>query len=263
MRSFVFLLVSLFFLLNISCKKQREKNVVVSRDYAIFQQKLTEIVPLVLHITQSKSYLNDKIYRAKDSVHSQAVITLIQGDTSNISEGPIVFDLDFENTQEVVSKSGKVIVTVFQYSRVIGGNIRLLFSNFKIGSISLSGQLQISRLSSGNFLISQANFYMVDGGKKFGYEAFITYTIDRGNEHDLLEDDSITITDSGEFTNRNKVIYAVTNIGIIRKMSCLYIEKGLVELINEDNVTQVLDFGSGCDNTATVTYDDSILTVIF
>ncbi len=245
------------------CKKQREKNVFVSRDYAIFQQSLTEIVPLALHLTQSKKYMNAVIESGEDTVHTQAKIALIEGDTADISSGSIVFELDYANTQESHLKSGKVRITVFQYSRNSGGNIRLAFTDYKVRQVSFSGHLQISRLSSGIFLIAQANFFLTDAGKRISYDAFIMYSIDRGDDLDELQDDTITITDSGEFLNRNKEGYSVTNIGIIRKMSCRYIEKGIVELINTNNVTQVLDFGSGCNNEATVTYDESVFNVLF
>jgi hypothetical protein len=263
MKSYGFLFIGLLLLLCASCTKQREKNVVVSRDYAIFQQCLTEIVPLVIHMTQSKRYLNDVIQRGEDSLHSQAKILLLEGDTSDISLGTIVLDVDYTDTEEIVMKSGKISVSVFQYTRSTGGNIRLVFDGFKVKQVTFSGQLQIARLSTGNFSIAQANFYLSDAGKRISYDAFITYSIDRGADLDVLSDDRITISDSGEFTNRNKVRYSVTNIGIIRQMSCQYIEKGLVELINTNNVTQVLDFGSGCNNEATVTYDESVLNVIF
>jgi hypothetical protein len=259
----VLLLVILFTGVLVSCQKSREKNVVVSRDYAIFQQNLSEILPLLLHITQSKDYLNRVIQTGGDTLHTEAGISLVSGDTSNISLAPVVIELDYTDTEEVGPKSGIINVTIYQYSRWSGGNLLVKFENFKVNNSVFSGQLQLSRISGGNFSISQANFYMVDSGKKINYESFITYSIDRGPDLDVLADDVLTIIDNGEFTNRNKVTYAVTNIGIIRNLSCRYIEKGLVELINDNNVTQVLDFGSGCDNEATVSYDGSVLNVSF
>jgi hypothetical protein len=45
-------------------------------------------------------------------------------------------------------------------------------------------------------------------------------------------------------------------------MSCSYFSIGKVEIVNDKNTTQVLDFGTGgCENVANVTLDDDLFSI--
>jgi hypothetical protein len=262
MRVVIFVLViSVFFF---SCKKQREKNIQASKDYALYQNDLSSILPLFIHITSTKEYFNKVIKDQADTANCCAQVDLISGDTSSILNGPIQFTLDFDNCidKDGFSKDGTISCTVYNYSSVAGGNIRIYFDEFKIGNSVLKGSIAITRLSSLNYSISPSNFSISVEGDKISYDAFLNYSIDLGSNLTILYDDVLTVTDEDVFVNRNGDNYDILNKQITRYMSCSYFSIGKVEIVNDKNTTQVLDFGTGgCENGANVTLDDDLFSI--
>ena len=59
-------------LLLTSCVKSKERDLQTSKDYALIQNNLSMVVPLVIHSVQSKSYVLDKINSEEDTLNSCA-----------------------------------------------------------------------------------------------------------------------------------------------------------------------------------------------
>jgi hypothetical protein len=262
MRVVIFVLViSVFFF---SCKKQREKNIQVSKDYALYQNDLSSILPLFIHITSTKTYFNSVLKNQADTLNCCASANLVSGDTALISNGPIVFELDFDNCMDKDGfvKDGMILCTVYNYSSVAGGNIRMSFDEFKIGNSTLKGSVAITRIGVNEYTVSTSNFSISVDGDKISYDAFLNYSIDLGAVFEKLNDNVLVVSDENVFVNRNGVSYDVLNKQITRYMSCSYFSIGKVEIVNDKNTTQVLDFGTGgCENGANVTLDDDLFSI--
>jgi hypothetical protein len=259
------LLISFLILLVISqsCKKQREKNIQVSKDYALYQTDLSTILPLIIHCTKNKSYFNQVLENQEDTLNTCASFSLVNGDTADISNGIIEFNIIFDNCldKDGFTKNGEIVAKLFNYSESTGGNVLLTFSDFMIGESKLKGSISITRLSNNNYRIATSNFSITKEGKKIVYDAFLNYIISPNSDADDLFDNHITVSDSDAFINRSGDEYQILNKELFRSMNCSYFSKGKIEIVDEKNTTQVLDFGNGsCDGVATVTYDEDIFT---
>jgi hypothetical protein len=246
-----------------SCKKQREKNIQVSKDYALYQTDLSTILPLVIHCTKNKSYFNQVLENQEDTLNTCAAFLLISGDTSDISNGSIDFVISFDNCidKDNYTKNGLISATLFNYSESIGGNGLLSFSDFLIGASYLKGSISITRLSLNKYRVAASNFSITKDNKKIVYDAFLNYTISPNSEDDNLFDNFIVVNDSDVFIDRFGNEYTILNKEMYRSMSCSYFSKGKIEIVDKKNTTQVLDFGnSNCDGVAKVTYDEDIFT---
>ncbi len=256
--SFLILLV-----ISQSCKKQREKNIQVSKDYALYQTDLSTILPLVIHCTKNKSYFNQVIENQEDTLNTFASFSLVSGDTADISNGAIEFNIIFDNCldKDNYTKDGEIVAKLFNYSESTGGNVLLTFSDFLIGESKLKGSISITRLSINNYIIATSNFSITKDGDKIVYDAFLNYIISPNSDADDLFDNHLTVSDSDAYINRSGDEYQILNKELYRSMSCGYFSQGKIEIVDKKNTTQVLDFGnSNCDGVAKVTYDEDIFT---
>lgn len=253
--SFVFLFVAFT-----SCKKQREKSIQASKDYALYQTDLSTVLPLVILCTKNKTYFNQVLFNQADTLNTCASFNLISGDTASILNGPITFKINFNNCQDKdnFTKNGDINVTLYNYSDNVGGNILLSFSDFKIGNSTLKGSISITRFALNSYRIATSNFTNTNDGKKIIYDAFITYLLEPNADVNYLFDDNLSVNDKDVFVNRLGSEYQVLNKELFRSMSCSYFNRGKVEIVDGKNTTQVLDFGNGtCDGVATVFYDEN------
>tara|TARA_R110000796_G_scaffold37722_4_gene95333 strand:+ start:238487 stop:239350 length:864 start_codon:yes stop_codon:yes gene_type:complete len=84
-----------------------------------------------------------------------------------------------------------------------------------------------------------------------------------GSATDSYLDDEITITGSSIYTSADEiVISAEITTPLVKLAECKYISQGIKEFTNNGAVS-VLDYGDGtCDNTATLTDSDGVVTEI-
>lgn len=256
-------IVTIIFISFSSCKK-REKNIQASQDYAHFQNDLSAIIPLAIHLAQSKSYLNHILISQKDSLSTCASINYTSGDTSQISNAPIQFNLRYENCIDTdgFTKNGVINCTLSNYLSINGGSCVITLNSFRINDRVLSGSILITHTSGYDFKIATTHFVTKVGKRSYSYDGFLDYTITNGNNMALLTDNSVTVSDNGEFYDRFGKSYIVDNQGITRYLNCGYYSSGIVEIVNEDNTTQVLDFGVGqCSSQANVTFAEDVFTI--
>lgn len=132
----------------------------------------------------------------------------------------------------------------------------ITFENYTVNGNLTEGKKTISNIDGINFTEK------LEGGKiTFGDGTFITRQMERNRKWIagtgtpfFIWDDEYQITGSTNGVNRKGKEYShKIVVPLHRKMSCLWIVAGAVEMKRENNVV-TLDYGVGeCDNTATIT----------
>ncbi len=239
-----------------SCVKSKERDLQTSKDYALVQNNLSMVVPLVVHSVQSKSYVLDKINSEEDTLNSCAEYHYVSGDTVDITNENVVFEILFSQCydKDLAKKNGSLMVNIDKYFNTDSAICNLTFDAFSINDNIMQGDIRIKRINGGLFEVSSSNLTVIVGTRSIKYEGTFEMTMGTGQQTDLLYDNTFTLQDEGTILNRFGVLNNFIGTDIRRQMTCNYISSGLVVLDDNSENTQILDFGdSTCNNIATVT----------
>ena len=160
------------------------------------------------------------------------------------------------------NRRGKIILSYTGRYKEAGTVISISFNNYFVNDNQLTGTKKITNQgvnSAGNLVYKiEVNGQVI----KANGAGTITWVSTRQREWTagastplVLSDDAYSITGSATGTNASGKSYTFTiTKPIVRKMSCHYIESGVIDITPEGKPTRTLDYGNtGCDANATVT----------
>lgn len=240
----------------LSCNRTKERSIQPAKDYALLHQNLSEIIPIVIHTGQSHSYLVDRLRSGTDTLNSCATYHYLQGDTVDISQSPVQFEITFSQCYDFDNelKNGTLKCIQYEYFNVDSSNCFVTFDAFSLNGNLISGSFNLRKQDGNNYKISTSNLEIIVGTRAIRYQGAMTYQMSTGAYVDLLYDNSLVVIDNSVLTDRYGTEVEIRNEGIGKSLACKWFSSGFVELEDNEAESIVLDFGTGsCDNDATVT----------
>ncbi|MDX2047971.1 MAG: hypothetical protein SFU87_14365 [Chitinophagaceae bacterium] len=164
-----------------------------------------------------------------------------------------------------ITRKGKIIYTITGKFRNSGSTLSVTFENYSVNNHKLEGTYSITNSTSGNTpsittQVTNGKLTYPDG-KYYTYSGTRTWLQSAGVGTTSILDDEFTITGSSNVaSSEGNTLTATIKTGLLRKMTCLNVVSGTVEVVY-NNIPGLLDFGTGeCDKNATVkvankTYD--------
>ncbi|MRG47697.1 hypothetical protein GFS24_21420 [Chitinophaga sp. SYP-B3965] len=159
------------------------------------------------------------------------------------------------------TRKGKLIITVDKIFVSPGAQAVVTFDNYSVNDIKVEGTQTIQNLSSdAGFGYS---YTIVDGKLTYPSGKKVTYS---GNRNVLQKegattpwvilDDIYELTGSASLKDSSVIANVTIKSGLVRKISCPYISKGVVELM-VNSFKASIDYGNGdCDKKAVLTVGD-------
>ena len=262
MMRILYISMLLVFLLT-NCRKSKEKSIQSSKDYALVQTNISLVAPLVIHTIQSRSYLLERLRSNEDTLNSCAAYTYIQGDTVDISNQNVQFEILFVNCIDFdgALKNGSLIVTLDNYFDVDSAFCSVLLDNFSINDNIMSGSITLKRIGSNNFELVSSNIKVIVETRQISFTGKSTVNLGTGVDTELLYDNAFDLQDEGSLVDRFGNLSLCLATDLKRNFSCNWITSGFVELEDIDGDSQILDFGNGiCDNLGSITYAEEEVT---
>lgn len=251
-------------ILLIGCNRNSERSIQPARDYALMQEGLSNVIPLVIHTGQSETYLLGVLEAGVDTLNSCATYLYLDGDTLDITNEPIQYEVTFsqciDHDEEL--KNGSLQCIQYDYFNVDSSSCFVTFDAFSIDNHILNGSMNIRRIDGNNYKISTANLKLIVGTREVNYSGSLFYNMGTGSDVNLLYDNSVVMSDAGSLNDRYGNNYVVNNEGISKILSCNWFNTGFVELEDIEGESIILDYGAGaCDNQATVTYSGKDIVI--
>lgn len=137
--------------------------------------------------------------------------------------------------------------------------ITVYFDNLYIQGYQISGAQTITNKGYINgaytFSMNVSNARITTpAGKKINWNAQLTYKVIAGNTTSTYKDDVLSITGTSSGSNISGTSFTATITSAIRyELSCRYLSGGILTITPGNLAPRTLDYGSGCDNTGTVT----------
>lgn len=240
-----------------SCNRTTERKLEPARDYALIQEGLSNVVPLIIHTGQSDNFLLETLKNGIDTLNSCATYTYLDGDTLDISNEPMQYEITFQQCidRDMELKNGGLQCILYDYFNVDSSSCFVSFNSFSINDNILSGSLTIKRISGNTYKISTSSLKLILGTREINYAGSLFYTMGTGSNANLLYDNVISVSDEGSLNDRYGNDYIIYTEGISKGLDCEWFNEGFVQLDDADGESTVMDYGAGsCDNHATVTF---------
>lgn len=244
-------------ILMVSCNRTSEKSIQPAKDYILFQEGLSNVIPLLIHTAQSQNYLLQVLHNGQDTLNSCANYVYLDGDTLDITIDPMQYEITFSQCTDLDEelKNGTLQCILYDYFNVDSSSCFVSFDGFSINDNILSGSITIKRIDGNEYKISTSNLKLIVGTREINYEGSLNYSMSTGGSVNLLFDNFIAVRDQGALNDRYGHDFMINTESISKALSCKWFNGGFVELEDTDGESIVLDYGAGaCDNSATVTY---------
>lgn len=262
------LIVSTIITIN-SCKKKTEVDTETQSvvDNAICEQQFMAITPVV----NDKGIQESGIKRTTASCGTWSILGAISGtNTPNVASdtvvnasgfyqnGPVTFQIDYGtgclSNDGLSFKTGIIKIKAEKRWSMFGRPVTIDLQNYKINSVTYSGQIINTRVDSVTLTTQVINGHCTNGTWNIDYAGTKTIKQIGGFSTKTDEsDDIISITGSSSGKNRDGRAFttSITN-ALIKKSSCKWITSGSLDLTPDGLKTRTVDFGSGtCDDDAT------------
>lgn len=199
------------------------------------------------------------VQEQSDYLSSCATIT---NDSIGVNQKRITIDYGTTNClcNDGRNRRGKVIVNITG-NYFDQGSVKIIsFDNFYRNDNKIEGQRTVTNLgqnSSGqyNWKIEARNMKITrTDGKFHTWNSDRVRTMLAGYETAAYSDDEYSVTGTASGSNSNNVSYtAEITTPLHRKLSCRWVDSGVIEFENSNGKKRVLNYGSGnCDSEATV-----------
>jgi hypothetical protein len=240
-----------------ACKKDKkevdnETQTVV--DNALCEQEFMRIGPSVSERAVSTAGVK-KLLPGFFQVFSTCATDTLTGDTTNVN-GTYTDSLNLPTLTldwgagctdvDGVFRSGKLITTFSKKHSLVGSVITVTPTNYKVGTVTYSGTIRITRLAVGtnsSFRIEVLNGHCQTSSWDIDFltDKTITYIQGYDTPSDPT-DDIISITGSSSGKNREGRSFTVnvTN-AMIKKADCKWIQQGTVEITPDGLKTRTVD----------------------
>lgn len=169
----------------------------------------------------------------------------------------IQFNTDCANNG--VTRNGEIKAQITSKYDMLGATAKISFTNYYHNGYYFEGSLNYSLTSNSNnqpVFVMIANDFKIDEGRKNRAIYFNTnqnFTIESGATTADFADDTYKIT--GTATGRTFAgnSFSASTDGLTQLGNCNWVSSGIALVTPEKLAVRTLDFGSGCDNSATVT----------
>ena len=249
----------------VGCRRNNAaRSLQAAKDYNLIVQNLSSVVPGIIHLTKNESNLLEAL---RDSIDVNATcgnIIYLSGDTTDISLDPIEFEIDYPFCKDAdsVIRNGKIKITLFDYLSNEDAFCNVVFNDLNFDNQELEASFVLSRVGENEFNLNPTELFQRVGTRRIQYDADFLYVFTSGIDPNGILDDVLTVAEQGVLTDRNAKVYNITNGGITRDISCKWFSSGIVEMVDEDNATQVLDYSKTlCEPTAELKFEGDSLVV--
>jgi len=256
-------LIFLFVLIAFSSclKKSKDKNIQPSKDYSLLQVNLSRVIPLVIQVANSRTDFVDHLIVGGDTINTCAALNYVSGDTIDISQGNVRFNMMFSNCYDFdgLLKNGTIRCDLSDYFINSNATCKVTFFDFSISGHQLNGAVLITKTGLNDYQLTLDNVTQQVGTRYIGYSGQVNYAFVRGINDTIISDDILYVIDNGVLSDRFGNLSTINNPSMARNLDCSWFSSGLVEIVDNDNNTQVLDLGNGdCNNKATITFNDEV-----
>lgn len=251
------ILLVLIVLVVFSCRKSdrdQDKTTKTSQDYGTAQAMAQDVFKMVHQAAMSSQGI------VTNSLTSAITLfgcdTIIVDTTANPMWLKIQFNTDCANNS--VTRNGEIKAQFTSKYDMLGTTAKISFNNYYHNGYYFEGVLNYSLTSNTNnqlTFVMIANDFKIDEGRKnraIYFSSNQNFIIESGATTADFTDDSYKIT--GTATGRAFAgnSFSATTDGIIQLGSCNWISSGTALVTPQGLAVRNLDFGSGCDNSATV-----------
>ncbi len=245
-----------------SClKKSKNKNIQPSKDYTLMQANLSRIIPLIIQVATSRTDFVNHLTVGGDTINTCASLNYVSGDTLDIAQENVKFNMMFSNCYDLDGhlKNGTVKCNLSDYFINANATCNVTFYDFSIEGHQLNGSVFITKTGLNDYQLMLDNVTQQIGTRYISYSGQVNYAFVRGANDTIISDDILYVIDNGALLDRFGNLSNINNPSMARNLNCSWFSSGLVEIVDKENNTQVLDFGNGsCDNKATITFNDEI-----
>jgi hypothetical protein len=153
-----------------------------------------------------------------------------------------------------LERTGSITATFSSKYDVIGCVTSITFSNYSYKGYAIgTGTIGYTRSALNSYSYT-VNNVSIAGNKTMYFSGNQNITISSGETTASVTDDSYIITGSASgATFAGNEFSAAIDTDLILAGNCEWIGTGIVTVTPENKTPRVLDFGSGCDNAASVT----------
>lgn len=251
------ILLVLIVLVVFSCRKSdrdQDKTTKTSQDYGTAQAMAQDVFKMVHQAAMSSQGI------VTNSLTSATTLfgcdTIIVDTAANPMWLKIQFNTDCANNG--VTRNGEIKAQFTSKYDMLGTTAKISFNNYYHNGYYFEGVLNYSLTSNTNnqlTFVMIANGFKIDEGRKnraIYFSSNQNFTIESGATTVDFTDDSYKIT--GTATGRAFAgnSFSATTDGITQLGSCNWISSGTALVTPQGLAVRNLDFGSGCDNSATV-----------
>lgn len=248
------LIVSVVF----SCRKSdrdQDKTTKTSQDYGTAQAMAQDVFKMVHQAAMSsQGIVTNSLTNATTLFGCDTIIV----DTAT---NPMLLKIQFNTdcTNNGVTRNGEIKAQFTSKYDVLGSTAKISFNNYYHNGYYFEGVLNYSLTSNTNnqpVFVMIANNFKIDEGRKNRAIYFSTnqnFIIESGATTADFADDTYKIT--GTATGRTFAgnSFSASTDGLTQLGNCNWVSSGIALVTPEKLAVRTLDFGSGCDNNATVT----------
>ena len=262
MKPFYALLFILFMLGITSCKdSDRDEDTTTnsSEDYATGQTIIHDVFKIVHQVAySSKGFTTNNL---TDTNTIFGCDTLIIDTISNPKK--ITIQLDNPCSFNSVNRSGTIIITTTSKYDTPGASTSVSFTNYKYNNYSiLSGTASIVYNDSidgkPNYSFNTSELKIENNKQRsISIQNTQRFSIQTGETTATFTDDTYSIsgtTNGTTFEGNNFTATITTNLTLLG--SCRWISSGAVDVSPDNKAVRKLNFGSNCDNKASVSIYD-------
>jgi len=263
MKSIIAISLTIITISFFSCKKSdrdEDKTTNSSTDYASVQSLAANVFKLVHQAALSSKGITSNNLADTTSLFGCDTIIV---DTSST---PMKIDILFNGICN--DKAGQITATFTTKYDTYGSTINVSFINYYVGTYPISGSLTYSFTGIINGIPTYAynfsSFRTSNGTNFMELNGIQTLEIHAGETTATYSDDIYMIrgTANGITSVGNEFTASIAS-DLTLLGNCEWISAGLVNVTPENKSTRVLDFGSGCDNAATVNVYDINYDITF
>ena len=255
MQKIILFILAVFVLF--ACRKSdrdQDKTTKTSQDYATAQSMAQDVFKMVHQAAMSsQGIVANPLSNATTLFGCD---TIIVDTTTNPMWLKIQFNTDCANNG--VTRNGEIKAHFTSKYDMLGTTVKISFNNYYHNGYYFEGSLNYSLTNNANnqlVFVMIADNFKIDEGRKNRAIYFSTnqnFIIESGVTTADFADDTYKIT--GTATGRTFAgnSFSASTDGLTQLGSCNWVSSGTALVTPEKLAVRTLDFGSGCDNSATV-----------
>lgn len=246
--------------------KRDNQTIAAAQQEAEINALYEDAFTIALDYNTTESDLNGGNRKAPGSTwndYSRCEGVALSIDPADFQTYPKTIIIDFKNgcTEGNRTRKGKLKIVVNKIFVSPGAVAEITFDNYYVNDIKVEGKQTVQNISTeGSFGYS---YTIAEGKLTYPNGHVVTYSGNRnlkqkegGNTPWVITDDIYELTGNASLKDSGVIATVAIKSGLIRKIVCPYVGKGVVEL-TVNSFKASLDYGNGdCDNKAVLTVGD-------